>query len=63
MTFEEAVELVGKADPTEDETRNGWSVETLTIYLGERALAQRDTVLDPAPIKPTKTNNGLRWLR
>lgn len=63
MTFEEAKKLVGEATPSDDEIKNGWNVETLTIYLGERALAQADTVLDPMIPRPMKTNSGMRWLR
>ena len=63
MTFEEAVQKVGRVEPSDDEIKNGWDVETLTIYIAEREMSAADTVLEPSPIKPTKTNHGLRWLR
>jgi len=63
MTFDEAVEVVGVSEPSHDEQSNGWTVESLTIYLAERALANSDSILSPIPMRPTRTNNSLRWLR
>ena len=63
MTFEEAVEIIGHIEPSEDEISNGWDIESLTIYLAGRELDTADAVLNPQPVKPTRTNNGLRWLR
>jgi len=62
MTFDEAVEIVGEAEPSEDEIKNGWTIESLTIYLAERAMANTESVLSPRPVRPRTTNNSLRWI-
>ena len=36
----EALERGQRIEPTEEERRNGWTTETLTAYLAERAAGQ-----------------------
>ncbi len=54
----------GLIEPTADEAKNGWTAETLTKYLQERAQAQTLTALHRPPAKPTRANSKYsphRW--
>jgi hypothetical protein len=63
MNLEEAIEeLGGLLEPTLDEKRNGWSAESLTVYHAERKKTAHDTIVNPAPTKPTQTTSGMKWL-
>lgn len=61
MTFEEAVKLIGEMEPTDDEAKNGWTNESLTIYHAERELAKADLILSPAAKKPSRTEQRFKW--
>jgi len=62
MNLEEAVrELGGLLEPTGDEKKNGWSPETLTLYHAERQKSSFDRIMNPPPVKPSKTNNSMKW--
>ena len=62
MTFEEAVELLGgPLDPTDEEAKNGWTTESLSCYHAEREIAKADLILNPKPVRATRTMNALRW--
>ncbi len=51
-------------EPTEDERRNGWTTETLTIYLAERERAQSEAFFNPPKRRPRRANSRyspFRW--
>jgi len=62
MTFEEACKVVGKIEPTKEELKNGWTLETLTLYMAERELAKGESILHPPQQKPQRTTNAFKWL-
>ena len=57
-----------EVEPTPDEIKNGWTKETLALYIAERESAQAgkysfDPMFRP-PVKPMVANskyNPLRW--
>ena len=62
MNLEEAIsQLGGPIEPNLEETRNGWTVETLTLYHAERAKSSFDAIMNPPPKRPTRTNNSMKW--
>jgi len=62
MTFDEARKILGgEIEPTGEEARNGWTVNSLTIYMAEREQAKAETILRPPRRKPTQTENRFRW--
>lgn len=65
----EALERQGLIEPTKDEKRNGWTAETLTMYLAERTAGQ-SLAIDPHSLhrrmarRPRVQNdryNPLKW--
>ena len=64
MDYKDAVEYLGApVEPSKDEKRNGWSTETLTVYLAERKMGEASRVLDRPIERPTQTICHRRWLR
>jgi len=61
MTFDEAVKIMGEMEPSDDEAKNGWTRESLTIYHAERELAKGDLLLHPPARKPQRTEQRFKW--
>lgn len=53
-------------DPTDPERRNGWTEESLALYLDQRALAQAELIDPQSParrVKPREANRAWSPLR
>ena len=59
---------IEKIEPTDEEKRNGWTVDTLSKYVAERRAAE-DARIDPRArrwVRPKSANSTLansRWAR
>ena len=63
LSVERAKEIMGGVmKPTPEEKQNGWTEDSLTIYLAERKQSEI-TKLYPKKKKPTRTKSRMRWLR
>lgn len=52
----------GLQKPNEDEIKNGWTAEKLTIYLAERKMTEMDRIL-PKKTLQKRTKSKMKWLR
>ena len=63
MPIDRATEIMGGLiEPSKDEMKNGWTAESLTIYMAERQLTAADRLFKK-PAKPKRTKSRMKWLR
>jgi hypothetical protein len=63
LSFERAKQVMGGVqEPNKDEAKNGWTEESLTIYLAERKMTEIDKIY-PKKQQPKRTQSRMKWLQ
>ena len=63
LGLDRAKEIMGGlVEPNEGEAKNGWTPETLTVYMAERKQAEAQSLF-PKRKKPSRTKSRMKWLR